>query len=132
MFLAIQNLILVNRNTIQGNFWVSEDATSIWGVYGVREQLELVSEANMGHFQQLISSLRRLQSKFCKRDMQLHKLYFLFSLNDFPKIFPNFASLARNIQKMHKNHEIWPKNRQISKKSENFDQIRTFSQISCS
>ena len=34
MFLATENLILVNRNTIQGNFWVSEDASSIWGVYG--------------------------------------------------------------------------------------------------
>ena len=34
MFLAIQNLILVNRDTIQGKFWVSEDVTSIWGVYG--------------------------------------------------------------------------------------------------
>ena len=72
MFLAIQNLILVNRNTIQGNFWVPEDAISILGVYGVREQLELVSEANTGHFQQLISSQRRLQFKFCKRDLQLH------------------------------------------------------------
>ena len=64
MFLATQNLILVNRDTIQGKFWVSEDVTSIWGVYGVREQLELVSEAKTGHFQQLISSQRRLQFKF--------------------------------------------------------------------